>query len=122
MIDVINEIINKKWKELEAQESIEETMEKAEEEGIERLAELVVNLEAINDFEREFSHYLEKIEEKEDELTEEQIDALLFGLYEKWTFIFCAILNLDINNPYILTYMHQSLMSLMEEYGEDLED
>jgi deoxyhypusine synthase len=122
MIDVINEIINKKWKELEAQESIEETMNNAEEEGIERLAELVVNLEAINDFEREFSHYLEKIEEKEDELTEEQIDALFFGLYEKWTFIFCAILNLDISNPYILTYMHQALMSLMEEYGEDLEE
>ena len=112
MIDLINEIIENKWNELDKQE--EELQEEAEK-SIERLSEVIVNLDAINDFEKEYDHYVREIEKKESELTDEQIESLMFSLYEKWTFIFCAMLNLDINNPFILTYMHEAILSLTEE-------
>lgn len=111
MIDLINEILEDKWKELEK----EENLQKSADESIQRLSEIIVNLDAINDFEREYDYYVEQIEKKEEEPTDEQIEGLMFGLYEKWTFIFCAMLNLDINNPFVLTYMHGAIVTLVED-------
>ena len=105
VIDEITEILQNKWEELEKEE--------LEEKNITKLMDIVVNLDAINDFEKEYAHSIsEGLKRK---LSGKEIESVLFSVYEKWTFIFCAILNLDLTNPFVLTYMHEALMGLMEE-------
>ena len=110
MIDKIKEILENKWAELESQDE-----DKIFEEQKRKLMDIVVNLDAINDFSREYEHYKKDLEKKKAVLTEQQTEILMSSIYRKWTFIFCAILNLDLTNPFVLSYMHEALMELMEE-------
>ena len=108
MIDLINEIINKKWNELEKQTKISNF-----DEQVEKLLEIISDLDSIDDFTKEYERYQDEIE-KINVLTEEQIDELFESFYQKWTFIMCAILNLDISNPYILLFMQEALIQFSE--------
>lgn len=103
-IELINAILEKKWKELDMVDSKE------------RLKEVVLNLDAISDFDAEYNHFLDEIEEKN--MPEEEADKLMHSVLEKWTFIFASILNLDINNPFILSYMFESLIEIEDEILE----
>lgn len=111
-LEQINKIIKEKWQDLELEDSKE------------RLKDLVINLHSIEDFEKEYLFTIEKIEEKEEsgEITQEQIDEHMKGFFEKWSFIFLSVLNLDISNPFLFFYMFESLLEIEEEYYLEDED
>lgn len=100
----INYIIKSKWQELEVRDNKE------------KLKELVMNLHSFDDYEKEYLFTAEKIEEKEDELTEEEIDRHMKSFFEKWSFVFLSIMNMDIQNPFLFSYMFETLLEIEDEF------
>jgi len=100
----IKSILENKWNQLEVEDNKE------------KLKELVMQLNAIEDFSREYQFTTEKIESGEVDLSQEQIDEHMYSLIEKWSFLFAAILNLDIQNPFITSYMFETLLDIEDEY------
>jgi hypothetical protein len=110
MFEELEKIIKNKWEKLEKEEK--ESVREKDEELKKSIKSSIMKLNAYKDFKIEYKLFkrdLGKIL-----FTEEEENVLLFNFFQKWSFIFVAILNLDISNTFLLSFTNECLMELLE--------
>lgn len=113
MFEEIEQIIKNKWEDLEKQEVSEK--DKRDEDAKKHFKSLIIKLSAYKDFKVEYKKIKRDLKQEHFLFTKEEQDTIMFNFFQKWAFIFTAILNLDISNIFILSYANESLSELMEE-------
>lgn len=119
-IELINEILQNKWKELEELEKGKEEELEKEESLSDPIKEAILNLSSFEDFLNEFENY--NIFLEEEEIEREKANDIILFFYKKWSYIFCSILNLDLRNFFIVTLIQTTLLKIIEEVIESEEE
>ena len=120
-LEEINSIILEKWEELETEENTQEEIEEIIEHNIHSLKEIFLQLDALKDFQKEYDYFLEHASNEQEEIpeTEEEKegfkDFILEKIIQKWCFLFCGIINLDIANNMNIFYARKALEKILEE-------
>lgn len=110
MLEEIEQIIKNKWEDLEKQEA-----SKRDEDAKKHFKSLIIKLSAYKDFKVEYKKIKRDLKQEQFLFTKEEQDTIMFNFFQKWAFVFTAILNLDISNVFILSYANESLSELVEE-------
>lgn len=98
-LEEINEIISKKWDELDREDEILLIKEEIE------------SCSALEDFLEEF----EALSESLQSIPKEHAIFILKGHVEKWAYIFSLILDVDLYSPFSCYVVYQALIMIQEE-------
>lgn len=88
----------------------------AELETTDNIKNLIINLNSFLDFQKDLLYFVSEVQSRE--VSMKEIDEVMDAIYNKWTFIFCSILSLDIQNPFILKYAYDAIKELSDELIE----